>query len=356
MYLCKQKRSITPAKMWLLGAVGVASLAVRPRAVVHVSETRPRAILRISEAGLNEPGPLQNYYRTQLGLSDAELDELVAALGRPLPLVVRAPVRAPLAERALAMLSEAQVGEGELDQRELSWACTPSARTYQWARCAAAARGFVHRQQLRSALQRQEAASMLPALVLAPRGHHAVLDMCAAPGSKSLQIAELMEADAGEQAGGHLDGERVDETAGGASDDECLDGKLSVERALAIGLASTALAEAQGCLTQVGEPASKLDDTPDDELEDEADDEPDDKADDETGSARRAISGLLVANDASLARAISLTHRLTSVNAASPLTVVTSLDARWWPPLGALAFDRVLCDVPCSGDGTLRKR
>ena len=107
---------------------------------------------------------------------------------------------------------------------------------------------------------------MLPALLLAPHGSHAVLDMCAAPGSKSVQLLELMEASSG--------------------------------------------------------------------------------------------GGMLVSNDASLPRAISLTHRLASVNVASPRTLVTSFDGRWWPDrlLGGLRFDRVLCDVPCSGDGTLRKR
>ena len=34
---------------------------------------------------------------------------------------------------------------------------------------------------------------MLPALLLAPQPNHAVLDLCAAPGSKSCQILEMME-------------------------------------------------------------------------------------------------------------------------------------------------------------------
>jgi len=39
----------------------------------------------------------------------------------------------------------------------------------------------------------QEAASMLPALVLKPKERDFVLDLCAAPGSKSTQIAQLMK-------------------------------------------------------------------------------------------------------------------------------------------------------------------
>lgn len=39
----------------------------------------------------------------------------------------------------------------------------------------------------------QEAASMIPPIVLAPKKHELVLDMCAAPGSKASQIAQCME-------------------------------------------------------------------------------------------------------------------------------------------------------------------
>ena len=39
----------------------------------------------------------------------------------------------------------------------------------------------------------QEAASMIPPIVLAPKKHELILDMCAAPGSKTSQIAQYME-------------------------------------------------------------------------------------------------------------------------------------------------------------------
>lgn len=39
----------------------------------------------------------------------------------------------------------------------------------------------------------QEAASMIPPLVLEPKPHETVLDMCASPGSKTTQIAQCME-------------------------------------------------------------------------------------------------------------------------------------------------------------------
>jgi 16S rRNA C967 or C1407 C5-methylase (RsmB/RsmF family) len=44
-------------------------------------------------------------------------------------------------------------------------------------------------------ISRQEAVSMIPPLMLDVQPHHIVLDMCAAPGSKTGQIIEMIHAD-----------------------------------------------------------------------------------------------------------------------------------------------------------------
>ncbi len=44
-------------------------------------------------------------------------------------------------------------------------------------------------------ISRQEAVSMIPPLVLDCKPHHRILDMCAAPGSKTAQLIELLHAD-----------------------------------------------------------------------------------------------------------------------------------------------------------------
>jgi len=46
-------------------------------------------------------------------------------------------------------------------------------------------------------LSRQEAVSMIPPLALRVQPHHKVLDMCAAPGSKTAQIIEALHSDDG---------------------------------------------------------------------------------------------------------------------------------------------------------------
>ena len=73
--------------------------------------------------------------------------------------------------------------------------------------------------------------------------------------------------------------------------------------------------------------------------------------------------GLVIANDCDTDRAYMLVHQCRRIN--SPLLMVTTHKGQDFPTIlpesrkggddGGGAFDRVLCDAPCSGDGTLRK-
>ena len=156
-------------------------------------------------------------------------------------------------------------------------------------------------------VQRQEAVSMVPPLLLDVRPGHAVLDMCSSPGSKTQQIIELLHATSIEGASG--------------SDGGCGDGR----------------------------------------------------GDGSDGLERERVSdgrGWVLANDADNKRCHLLVSRAGRLR--SPRLVVCNHDARLLPEqiggggLGAdeafgsgaqtaLQFDRVLADVPCSGDGTIRK-
>eukprot|EP00924_Labyrinthula_sp_SR-Ha-C_P012909 augustus_masked-scaffold_12-processed-gene-3.4-mRNA-1 protein AED:0.12 eAED:0.14 QI:0/-1/0/1/-1/1/1/0/734 len=69
-------------------------------------------------------------------------------------------------------------------------------------------------------------------------------------------------------------------------------------------------------------------------------------------------NGYLVANDCDAKRAYMLHHQLKRFKTFCANLVITNLEAQFFPKkLGdrELEFDRILCDVPCSGDGTLRK-
>lgn len=68
-------------------------------------------------------------------------------------------------------------------------------------------------------------------------------------------------------------------------------------------------------------------------------------------------SGLVIANDSDYKRSHMLTHQVKRLN--SPNIIVTNHDAQMYPKIwlgdGYLKFDRILCDVPCTGDATMRK-
>ena len=153
-------------------------------------------------------------------------------------------------------------------------------------------------------ISRQEVVSMIPPLVMDLKPGMTALDLCAAPGSKSAQLIEMVHA--GEE-------ERTREVAADL---------------------------ANGLDRPTGE----------------------DYADDGRST------GLLIANDVDYKRAHMLVHQMKRLS--SPNIIVTNHDATIYPsiklplelsedgktaPNKYLKFDRILADVPCSGDGTSRK-
>lgn len=155
-------------------------------------------------------------------------------------------------------------------------------------------------------ISRQEVVSMIPPLLMDLRPGMTVLDMCAAPGSKSCQLMEMVHA--GEE-------ESIEDVAKQAKE-------------------GTIAPEPQG-------PEGLNDDG--------------------------RTTGLLIANDSDYKRSHLLIHQMKRLS--SPNLIVTNHDATMYPsiklpPLPSaegkqkaryLKFDRILTDVPCSGDGTARK-
>ena len=162
-------------------------------------------------------------------------------------------------------------------------------------------------------ISRQEVVSMIPPLLMDLRPGMTVLDMCAAPGSKSAQLVEMIHR--GEEA-------RVRKVLR----------SFAKEDGLVLGK------ETQ------------------DEVEADLGADPSDYG---------RATGLLIANDADYKRGHMLVHQLKRLS--SPNLLITNHDATQFPSIKLpsndptsnkavyLKFDRILADVPCSGDGTLRK-
>lgn len=157
-------------------------------------------------------------------------------------------------------------------------------------------------------ISRQEVVSMIPPLLMDVEPGMSVLDLCAAPGSKAAQLLEMVHT--GEEARIRKFMQSFGEAKPQAADEDDVD--LSVD----------------------------------------------------AGDDGRT-TGLLIANDADYKRSHMLVHQLKRL--ASPNLLVTNHDATLYPAIKLprdpehpdkgqyLRFDRILADVPCSGDGTLRK-
>lgn len=122
-------------------------------------------------------------------------------------------------------------------------------------------------------ISRQEAVSMIPPLLMNIQSNHYILDMCAAPGSKTTQLIEALH---------------------------------------------------------------------------------------NTNNQSVLPEGVVIANDSDSKRSYMLVHQAKRLQ--SPCLIVTNHDASQFPKMvsptqatESVLFDRILCDVPCTGDGTIRK-
>eukprot|EP00897_Mesotaenium_endlicherianum_P001484 jgi/Mesen1/1363/ME000013S00855 len=253
----------------------------------------------------------ESYYKKLKIMPESDWEEFLAAMRKPLPTTFRingsgkfaCEIRDQMQRDFVDLLKDGIEVDGEkLDPpRPLPW--YPSNLAWHMSFSRTQLRklpillkvfDFMKRENEIGSITRQEAVSMVPPLLLDVQPHHFVLDMCAAPGSKTFQLLEMIHN---------------------------------------------------------GQEPSNL------------------------------PTGMVVANDVDVQRCHLLIHQTQRM--CSPSILVTNHEAQFFPSLkghpkgghggapgGAassspssssslgpdgLMFDRILCDVPCSGDGTLRK-
>ncbi|XP_040154451.1 tRNA (cytosine(34)-C(5))-methyltransferase [Anopheles arabiensis] len=239
----------------------------------------------------------ETYYKhQQICGNDAEWDQFMAHMRRNLPVTFRITGSKAQAQLLLKLIKEdffeeyfravKELRKEEPDAlvepprclewypREMAWQLELSRKDIRRSEPLFKLHNFLISETSSGYISRQEAVSMIPPLVLGVEPHHKVLDMCAAPGSKTAQLIESLHA----------------------------------------------------------------------------------------GDGGTIPSGFVMANDVDNNRCYMLVHQAKRLN--SPCFVVTNGDSSTFPSMqytkddgtvSPLKFDRVLCDVPCSGDGTLRK-
>ncbi|EDO05656.2 NOL1/NOP2/sun family protein family protein [Babesia bovis T2Bo] len=258
----------------------------RRRKVDRDNPTRERVSYSDETASSPE---FERYYTDQAICPKGEWDDFMASTRRSLPISFRINTCIPLWRRTIQALDsfssrhpELSLGHA-LDYKRL---CGTSANLFyhlgsdksslRKSEDLVSFRRWLIDEDNRGSLSRQETVSMLPVLYLDPLPHENILDICAAPGMKFLQILDAVHSSL------HYD---------------C---KLS--------------------------PCSNR--------------------------------GVIIGNDVCQQRLSTLVHNVKGINC--PSAAVTNFDASRFPNLynsngEQLLFDRVLADVPCSCDGTMRK-
>lgn len=231
----------------------------------------------------------EQYYK-ELGLvPEGEFEQFMEAMREPLPATIRITGYKSHAKEILHCLKEKyfkDIQELDIDGQKIeapqplswypddqAWHTNMSRKIIRKSPLLEKFHQFLVSETESGNISRQEAVSMIPPLLLKIESHHKILDMCAAPGSKTAQLIEMLHADM---------------------------------------------------------------DVPFPE-------------------------GFVIANDVDNKRCYLLVHQAKRLN--SPCIMVVNHDASCIPTLeidsngkrDVLFYDRILCDVPCSGDGTMRK-
>ncbi|CAA7019820.1 unnamed protein product [Microthlaspi erraticum] len=242
----------------------------------------------------------EEYYKEQGIVKAEEWDMFMEILRKPLPAAFRVNANGQFCDEIISILENDFVkslqaeaiegGESEAIKplpwypKNLAWHSNFSRKQIRKNKTLERFHEFLKLENEVGNMTRQEAVSMVPPLFLDVHPDHFVLDMCAAPGSKTFQLLEIIH---------------------GASEPGTLP------------------------------------------------------------------NGLVVANDVDFQRSNLLIHQTKRMCTSN--LIVTNHEGQQFPgcrlnksrasekgisedmPINQLAFDRVLCDVPCSGDGTLRK-
>eukprot|EP00918_Siedleckia_nematoides_P065951 GHVU01143434.1.p1 GENE.GHVU01143434.1~~GHVU01143434.1.p1 ORF type:complete len:849 (+),score=142.06 GHVU01143434.1:201-2747(+) len=253
-------------------------------------QDNPEARAKAWELTAKISAAFEKYYKSQNLVPDEDWDEFMTALRTPLPTTFRVTGFKTEAKEVLKIIKSDylnKIVKAESDDNviqripwypdELAWQINCSRKEIRHSEDLKKLHDFLVAETNAGMISRQEAVSMIPPLLLDVKPHHKVFDMCAAPGSKTAQLVELIHRN---------EGELVPE-------------------------------------------------------------------------------GLVIANDSDNKRCYLMVHQIKRLDSAN--FIIVNHNAAFMPNFymgeqdaddktkNVLLFDRILADVPCSGDGTLRK-
>ncbi|KAK2586633.1 hypothetical protein KPH14_011680 [Odynerus spinipes] len=245
---------------------------------------------------IRENKDFENYYKIQNVVPADKWDEFICTMRKNLPVAFRITGSRSEAKVLLEIIksdffkeilnTNLKDSEEDADDKktilhclpfypeELAWQLQLTRKDIRRSEAYFRLHNFLIAETNSGSISRQEVVSMVPPLVLDVKPWHKVLDMCAAPGSKTAQLIEMIHAD---------------------------EGNIPPE-------------------------------------------------------------GFVIANDLDNNRCYMLVHQAKRLN--SPNILITNHDSSIMPNFSitqadgtkdTLKFDRILADVPCSGDGTMRK-
>ncbi|KYM78314.1 tRNA (cytosine-5-)-methyltransferase CG6133 [Atta colombica] len=245
---------------------------------------------------IRENEDFENYYKTQGIVPEDKWDAFISTIRTNLPVAFRITGSKAEAKALLKIIKSdffKEILNADLDgdkedvnsraktilhslpfyPEELAWQLQLTRKDIRRSEAYFRLHNFLIAETNNGSISRQEVVSMVPPLVLDVKPSHKVLDMCAAPGSKTAQLIEMIHAD-----------------------------------------------------------------------------------------EENPPEGFVIANDVDNNRCYMLVHQAKRLN--SPNILITNHDSSIMPNFmitkpddtkDTLKFDRILADVPCSGDGTMRK-